>query len=178
MAKTPDLLPSKEGAPQALSWVAKQEAKSRSEVERFEKELVAALSAQSNPANDGSEELDKKVGYARRNLSESIDTQFRWLNTLQKLDKSVAPEKRDASESITQGDGSRLFQMIVICMRTSGEDLIGLLSQSILQECKTSEDVYAMFGAKYRECVVNSIKGAVNEAHLPAWVSKAIEEVL
>jgi hypothetical protein len=167
------------GAASALAYISQQELTCRQDVLRLKQELDKAMDEQRTqpPEKDGFD-FDKAVGIARRNLDDAEDRHFKFLKNLREFDKSVAPDKRDASESITQSEGVKVFGMMAIYLRTANESFIDGLSQSILEECKTPEDIHRMIATKLRENVVNSVTGAIRETHLPAWTIKAVEDVL
>lgn len=172
-----DLQPA--GAAAALAWIAEREAASRADIVRLERDLEEAIKDQrEQPASKDGHDFDHAVRVAQANLDDAMRRQFQYLKSLREFDRSVAPEKRDSSESITREEGTKLFQMAAIYLRTAGEDLISNIAQSVLEECETPEDVYKLFAPKFRECVTNSINGAIRESHIPSWIGKAVEEVL
>lgn len=166
------------GAPETLKWIADREAACRSEVERLDLALKQALDDQiTRPPHKDGTDFEKVVAVASAQHRDAMDRWKQAADMVYKLDKSVEPSKRDASESITREEGGRVFSMFAIYMRTATESYLSRMIPA-LRETKSNEEAYAMAEPVFRECFVNAMKSAVGENHLPSWSKNAIEGVL
>lgn len=166
------------GAPSALAWIAKQEAISRNDYELRTVELNALIKRQQSAtaAEDGTD-WAALIRVAESNLEFARERVQAWQKSLREFDKSVAPEKRDASEKITQAEGEQFAKCFAIYLRAAIESFTVSIIQPI-RESKSNEDGYKLCAEKFRECMVNAIDGGIRETHLPGWFKKAVEEVL
>lgn len=166
------------GAPDALKWIADNEAKSRKEVEEAIKAYnLAVKDEREQPANKDGTEWARVRGAAKQILDDAEERQFKYLKQLLLFDKNVAPEKRDASESITRDEGEKTFKMIAIYLRTANESFLTRAIPEI-REAKSNELAYKVAATAYGETLKQAIKSGCGEAHLPSWVLAAVEGVL
>lgn len=166
------------GAPSALAWIAKQEAISRNDYELRTVELNTLIKRQqgATAADDGTD-WQALIRVAEGNLDYARERIQQWQKSLREFDKAVAPEKRDASEKITQAEGEQFAKCFAIYLRAAIESFTVSIIQPI-RESKSNEDGYKLCSAKFSECFVNAMDGAIRETHLPAWFKKAVEDVL
>lgn len=172
------LKPQEAGAPAALAWIAQREAAARKAVEEAEVFLAGALKDQREkpPAKDGTD-YEKVVKIARDNLSYAEERVAGLQKRLREFDKAIVPERRDATEKISQAEGERLLMLFWIYEREAGEKLlISLCSDFLL--CETPEQIHKLYAEKSREVRKEAMASAVRESHLPEWCKKALDGVI
>lgn len=166
------------GAAGALKWISEREAAARRNVETLEAVYKAAVEEErrGNLTLDGRDATDARK-IARDNLRDATDSHEAQLKLLHTFDKSVAPEKRDASESITREDGEKAFRNMAIYMRTAAS---AFLTRAIPAIREAKDDAHAHYecSESFSESIREAVKSAVNESHLPSWAIKAVEVIL
>jgi len=166
------------GAASALKWLEKEVSKGESRLSELKNSLNKAIDEESNPprSKDGTDFASVR-NRCRINYDDEFDSHLKLLTKLSLFDSKVAPEKRDASEAITRAEGEKVFSMIAIYMRTAAETFL-TRSIPLIRESKTNEDAYNASLAAFTESVVNAVKSAVSEGHLPAWSKKSVDGIL
>lgn len=170
--------PENTGAASALKWLEKEVSKGEKRLLALKSALDKAIDDEANPprAKDGTDFAAIR-NRCRINYDDEFDSHLKLLTKLQLFDKTVSPEKRDASESITRAEGEKVFSMIAIYMRTAAETFL-TRSIPLIREAKTAEDAYNSSQNAFNESIVNAVKSACGEAHLPAWAKQAVEGIL
>lgn len=163
------------GAPAALREIAAQERISRQDHAAAKASLDDAIANQLlNPEDESG---NKRVENARVHLEDVEKRWQRWLKHLREFDKAVDSDKRDAEESITKAEGKKVFFHAAIAMRQAMENTISRLYPDLLG-CKSEQEMHKVSYRDFNESMLNSIKAALVENHLPAWAKEAIEEVI
>jgi len=170
--------PENTGAGAALKWLADQVADGQKELEKLKSDLAKSIDDErENPPEKDGTDFARIRQVARMNYDDAFDLHMKLLAKLKDFEKTVSPEKRDASESITRQEGERIFSMIAITMRTAMESFKTRVVPEI-RECKTNEDGYNVFAKSFDESIVESIKSAVAEGHIPSWGKNAVDGIL
>ena len=166
------------GAAAALKWLSDEVSAGEKRLAKLKSDLNTAIDAENNPppSRDG-EDFKAIRARCRQNHDDEFDSHLKLLTKLQLFDKTVSPEKRDASESITRTEGENLLSVICISLRASGESII-TRSVPAIREAKTNEDAYMLVSSIFQEEVVNAIKSSVSENLLPAWTKTIVDEIL
>jgi hypothetical protein len=171
------MTPNLTGAAAALVRVAQWEADAADAVNAARRALDLALhNAATRPPESDGEDYEKRIREAKIQLEDAEDRALKWLKQLRDFDKSVAPEKRDSSESIKREEGIHLLRHVAVYLRVGLEGLITGLCGEVLA-CRKPEDVHLMLANKMRENMVGAVENGVREQHLPKWVADAIGEV-
>ena len=159
---------------QALAWINENVGRGKQRIEDARKSLDALIEESHNPppSKDGTD-YKVAIAIARSVLDDEVSEHFKWLGKQQLFDKSVDQTKRDSSESITRAEGARLMGMFIVYMRTATEAFLTRIIPEI-RESKSNEDAYALCERAFGECFGNSVKGATDNAHLPAWSRDAL----
>jgi hypothetical protein len=166
------------GAPSALSYIAEKEAKARVELESAEMILREALSDELDPpADKDGIDFTERVKVARSQRDMAFDRWEGWADKLHKFDKSVAPEKRSASENMTRDEVRNFVFLLAIHNRSAFQQFLTSYSDKVLS-CRTSEDVCALISPQLDECTKNAYLTAKHEGQMPEWAVEAFEDSL
>ncbi len=163
------------GTAPALRVIAEQEAESRKDHAAAKAGLDDAISNQL--INPDDEHGNTRVQNARNHLDDVEKRWQRWLKHLREFDKAVDPSKRDADEKITKAEGIKLFQMMAI-YGNNAYQTFGTRMITEIREARNEQEAWKNTGEILVESLINSIKTAVSEAHLPPWSLEAVEGVL
>jgi len=166
------------GAAAALKWLSEQVASGEKELARLKDDLNRAIDDERNnpPEKDGAD-FGRIRAIARQNYDDAFKSHMNLLSKLQMFDKTVDVSKRDASESITRADGEKIFSMMAITMRTAMEAFKTRVVPEI-RESKTNEDGYNVFAKSFDESMIEAIKSAIAEGHIPSWARDSVEAIL
>ena len=166
------------GAASALARVSEWEARAADRFEASERALTLALeNAKNKPPETDGEDYEKAISQAKRQRDDAFEAWNELAATLHKFDRSVSPEKRDASEKLSRSECEQLFRRLGVYLSAGMEMLITQCCQEFLV-CKKPEELYIIGADKFRACLTSSIADAIRETHLPEWVAVAFSEVL
>lgn len=168
--------PIQTGAPAVLDVASKWEAHAREEVERLEKELAENQTRQLDPANDG-EDFAKRNTILSAHLTDALKRWKTFADMVHKFDRSVDPVKRSADETITRDEGSRVFQMFTISMRTACERIKENLAAR-MRESESNEQAYNLIDLTFSEEFSSAMRSAIENNSLPQWAGDAVESAL
>ena len=170
--------PENTGAAAALKWIADEVLESEKRLAKLKREAEKAVDAENNPPRSRDGEDFKAIrARCQQNYEDQLDLHLKLLTKLALFDGKVDPARRDASEAITRAEGEKVFSMIAIYMRTAAETFL-TRSIPLIRESKTNEDAYNHCSEAFSESMVNAVKSAVGEAHLPSWAKNAVEGIL
>ncbi len=166
------------GAGAALKWLSDQVAKGEKKLAKLEAELNKAIEDErENPPEKDGADFARIRATARMNYDDEFDAHMKLLSKLQSFDKSVAPEKRDATESITRDDGEKMLMHLIINMRTIAETFLPQVIPQIM-EAKSAEIAYSNCANGFRSALYDTIKTSISEERLPSWAAKCVEGIL
>lgn len=167
--KTPDTLTA--GIGSTLEWVKQREKNGRLAVEQCENAIARLRNERdkNDPKHDG-RAWETEMKALQSDLDWCEDAHRKLRQDFMKLEKEVVPAKREAGESISQGEGSRIIEMAVVHLRLGWEQVKLVASQS-LPLCKTEIEALAVLAPVMDTCLVSAIENAVAEQSLPQWVA-------
>jgi len=172
-----NLQPEPQGAAAALAWIASQEAQGRAELDAAKASLKIAIANREQIADEAAgEAAQRAVNRAKGDLDDAMERHFKLLKQLRDFDRSVAPEKRSAEETVTRDEGAQFVAKFVIYMRTATERIKESVPR--IRECATNEAGFEMLDSALSEEFRNAMRMAVENEHLPAWWRDAMEGAL
>ncbi len=166
------------GAPSALSYIAEKEALARKDLESAEMILREALSDQlDHPADKDGIDFDERVKVADSQRDMAYSRWAAWAEKLHKFDKSVAPEKRSASENMTRDEVRNFIFLLAIHERSALQQMMTSYCDKVLS-CKLPEDALSLLDKQFIDCKRNAYLTAKQEGQLPEWAVEAFEDAL
>jgi hypothetical protein len=167
------------GAAGALKWISDREQAARKLVTDKEKTWLQAIIEEANPPRekDGTD-FRQATHSAKQAYDDAMEIHSALLKELRLFDKSVAPEKRDASESVTRDEVEKLVKMLAIYLARNSAEAWLTKSIADIREAASNEIAHDKCAKSFRESVIESIKTAVAENHLPKYALVAAESVL
>ncbi len=166
------------GAASILTYASERETIARKDWETSEEVLKKCLKLQRDrPAHLDGVDFDGDVSIATTQRDSAFSRWKEAADMVYKFDKSVSPEKRDATERMTREEITALLSMFWIYERQGTSAMVHALAPA-LRLCTSEAEIFALSDLKFWECKRNALETARGAGHLPEWLIKTLEGVV